>query len=95
LSTTLNDLAHRLALLAGPCGCTITVRLLGGPHGNVVELKASRVSAAEAREYTRQLTLRALASRGAAELAAEFMREARLAFASDRPRRAGARQLRL
>jgi hypothetical protein len=94
LSTTLNDLAHRLTLLAGPCGCTITVRLLGGPQGKVVELKAARSSAAEAREYTRQLTLHALASQDAAELAAEFVREARLAFAADRGPRAAAGQSR-
>lgn len=82
LTTPLNDLTHRLALLAAPCGCTVSVRLLGGEHGNIIELTARETGAAEAREYSRQLTLRMLASRGAAQLAAEFVREARLAFAT-------------
>lgn len=83
LSTELNDLTQRLALLASVSGCTVSVRLLGGEHGSVIELRATRTCAAEAREYARQLTLRQLACRGAGQLAADFIREARLAFAAD------------
>ena len=93
LSTQLNDLTHRLALLASVSGCTLTVRLLGGEHGNVIELKATQTRAAEACEYARQLTLRALSCRGAQQLAADFVREARLAFATVR-RTAGHTELR-
>ena len=100
MSTELNSLTHRLALLASISGCTLTVRLLGGEHGNMIELEATQTSAAGAREYARRLTLRALCGRGAAELAADFMREVRLAFATDlrvarssSPLPAGGRQL--
>src|SRR5579864_7463657 len=82
LSTPLNDLTHRLALLASVSDCILTVRLLGGEHGNMIELKATQTSAAEACEYARKLTLRALCGRGAHQLAADFVREARLAFAT-------------
>jgi hypothetical protein len=84
LSTPLNDLTHRLALLEAVSGCTLTVRLLGGEHGDVIELKATRTSAAEACDYARKVTLRALTCRGARQLAADFVREARLAFATGR-----------
>lgn len=82
MTTPLNDLIHRLTRLAAVSGCTITVRLLGGEYGNALELKATQTAAAEAREYTRQLTLPALSRHGAVQLAADFVREARLAFAA-------------
>jgi hypothetical protein len=36
LTSPLNDLTHRLTMLAAPYRCTITVRLLGGPRGGAV-----------------------------------------------------------
>lgn len=85
MATSLNDLTRRLTLLAAPHGCTTTVRLLGGAGGTALELRAARSGASEVREYTRQLTLHQLESRGAAELAAEFMREARRALSESTP----------
>lgn len=82
MSTQLNDLTHRLALLASVSGCTVSVRLLGGEHGNVIELKATQSSDAEAREYRRQLSLRALGCLDPRQLATDFICEARLAFAT-------------
>ena len=84
MSTQLSDLTHRLALLASVSGCTVSVRLLGGEHGNVIELKATQSGSAEAVEYARRLTLRALASQDVVRLATDFIREARLAFAGGR-----------
>lgn len=85
MKTQLNELTRRLALLAAPHGCTTTVRLLGGAGGTALELRATRGGASEAREYTRQVTVRLLESRGAPELAAEFIREARRALAESTP----------
>ena len=81
LTTPLNDLTHRLTQLAAPYGCTVTVRLLGGTRGSAVELRATRLCDGESKEYTRQVTLRTLANRGAA-VAADFVREARVALAA-------------
>lgn len=80
MTTPLNDLTHRLTMLAAPYGCTITVRLIGGTRGGAVELRATRVCDGDSKEYTRQVTLRTLANRGTA-IAADFMREARVALA--------------
>ena len=81
MTTPLNDLTHRLTMLAAPCGCTVTVRLMGGPRGGAVELRATRLCDGEAKEYTRQLSLRTIARHSAA-VTEGFMREARLALAA-------------
>ena len=81
MTSPLNDLTHRLTLLAAPYGYTITVRLLGGPRGAAIELRATRSHDGESKEYTRQLSLRTLANRGKA-VAADFIREARVALAA-------------
>jgi len=81
LTSPLNDLTHRLTMLAAPYGYTITVRLLGGPRGGALELRAARSHDGESKEYTRQLSLRTLANRGQA-VAADFIREARVALAA-------------
>jgi hypothetical protein len=81
LTSPLNDLTHRLTMLAAPYGYAITVRLLGGPRGAAIELRATRSHGGESKEYTRQLTLRTLANRGKT-VAADFIREARVALAA-------------
>jgi len=80
VTTPLNDLTRRVALLAAPLGFTVTVRLLGGARGSRLELKATRSASGEAQEYARQVTLGVVESRGAAEVAADFIREARVAL---------------
>lgn len=82
MTTQLNDLTHRLALLAAPHGYKVTVRLLGGGRSGHLELKATRVTAGETLEYARHLTLDALELKGATALSAEFIREARVALSA-------------
>lgn len=82
MTTQLNDLTHRLTLLAAPHGYQVSARLLGGTRGNHLELKAARVSAGETLEYARHLTLEALELKGARTLATEFIREARVALSA-------------
>lgn len=81
MTSPLNDLTHRLTLLAAPYGYQVTVRLLGGPRGAAIELRAAGTRGVETQEYTRQLTLRTLEKRGAA-VAADFIREARVALSA-------------
>jgi hypothetical protein len=83
-TTPLNDLTHRLTMLAAAYGYTVSVRMLGGTRGSAVELRATRLCGGGAKEYTRQVSLRVLANRGR-QLAADFVREARVALAAAPP----------
>ena len=85
MTTSLNDLTRRVALLAAPLGFNVTVRLLGGARGRCVELKACRNACGEAQEYARRITLSTVEDRGASTLAADFVREARVALCGTEP----------
>ncbi len=81
MSTSLNDLSQRLAILAAPFGYTVKTKLLGGTHGSSLELKASRPAhGGAALEFARLISLADLETRGAAAIADEFSRDARLAL---------------
>jgi hypothetical protein len=83
VTTELNDLVRRLALLAAPRAYSLTARLLGGGDGSRVELRAARGSGAEVREYTRHVTLTLLERQGAAAVARDFARQAAEALAEE------------
>ena len=90
VSTSLNDLSQRLAILAAPFGYSVKTKLLGGPHGSCLELKASRPApGGGALEYARLVSLTDLEARGAAVVADDFSRDARRALSgADAPRAA-------
>jgi hypothetical protein len=75
--TALNDLISRLTLLAASGGYTLSARLLEGPGGASLELRASRSDAGRTQEYSRLLRLSDLDSIGPEAIAKEFAREAR------------------
>jgi hypothetical protein len=82
VTTPLNDLTCRVALLSAPLEFTVTVRLLGGVGGGRLELRATRnACGGDAREYARLVTLCTVEDRGATAVAAAFVREARVALA--------------
>jgi hypothetical protein len=81
VTTELNDLVRRLALLAAPRDYSLTARLLGGGDGSRVELRAARNAGAEIREYIRHVTLTLLERHGATAIAKDFAREAAEALA--------------
>ncbi|HVN46028.1 MAG TPA: hypothetical protein VMT66_12435 [Steroidobacteraceae bacterium] len=75
--TVLNELISRLTLLAAGGGYSLTTRLLEGPGGATLELRASRGGADRTQEYSRLVPLGELAAVGAEVIAREFGREAR------------------
>ncbi|MBS0378644.1 MAG: hypothetical protein JSS29_09170 [Proteobacteria bacterium] len=82
MTTPLNELVRRLALLAAPRTYSMTARLIGGKDGNQVELRATQTSAGEILEYARHVNLTTLERDGAEPIARQFALEARTALSS-------------
>ena len=79
VTTPLNELVIRLALLAGPHAHLLTARLVEDVEG--IELRATRNDRGTSHEFVRHLTFSALDALGAAAVARQFAREARAALA--------------
>lgn len=67
-------------LLSAPCAYTVSARLLSGPDGTRLELRARREEDGELQEYVRHVNLRTLDRQATAALARDFTREARAAL---------------
>jgi len=80
MSSALNELVRRLALLAGPCPYSMTAYLQGEKDDPRIELRATQTSSGEIQEFARHITLNLLEREGAASVAKDFAREARLAL---------------
>ncbi|HUK03026.1 MAG TPA: hypothetical protein VLW26_12180 [Steroidobacteraceae bacterium] len=82
MTTFLNDLTQRLAIVAAQQGYSVAVKLHGGTHGTRLELKAQKPVSGGQLDYAQHVSLAELEHKGPVAVAEEFARQVRVAMST-------------